>query len=80
MYAQDKYDKAMASLDDKEKRVVMAETMLEATLQYESRQSKASSEPNSTKKTSMLSFDLGWRKLNDTGNNVPGDNNGHQQQ
>ncbi|XP_057801390.1 uncharacterized protein LOC131016707 isoform X2 [Salvia miltiorrhiza] len=42
---QEKYDKAMAALDDKEKRVVMAETMLEATLQYESGQSKASSSP-----------------------------------
>ncbi|KAG6401492.1 hypothetical protein SASPL_138349 [Salvia splendens] len=42
---QEKCDKAMASLDDKEKRVVMAETMLEATLQYESGQSKASSLP-----------------------------------
>lgn len=43
MYAQEKYDKAMGALDAKEKRVVMAETMLEATLQYESGQSKASS-------------------------------------
>ncbi|KAG6386333.1 hypothetical protein SASPL_155229 [Salvia splendens] len=59
---QEKYDNAMGALDDKEKRVVMAETMLEATLQYESGQSKASS-PNSTKKTGLLSFGLGWRKV-----------------
>lgn len=42
---QEKYDLAMAALVDKEKRVVMAETTLEATLQYESGQSKASSSP-----------------------------------
>ncbi|XP_057801389.1 uncharacterized protein LOC131016707 isoform X1 [Salvia miltiorrhiza] len=77
---QEKYDKAMAALDDKEKRVVMAETMLEATLQYESGQSKASSSPNSTKKTGLLSFGLGWRKgKDDTDNNVPDDSDGHQE-
>ncbi|XP_077214009.1 uncharacterized protein LOC143880474 isoform X2 [Tasmannia lanceolata] len=38
---QEKYEEAMASLAQMEKRVVMAETMLEATLQYQSSQVKA---------------------------------------
>lgn len=38
---QEKYDKAMASINEMEKRAVMAESMLEATIQYESGQSKA---------------------------------------
>lgn len=42
---QDKYEKAMASLAEMEKRVVMAESMLEATLQYESGQVKATASP-----------------------------------
>lgn len=42
---QEKYEKAMASVADMEKRVVMAESMLEATLQYESGQVKAPSSP-----------------------------------
>ncbi|GER57300.1 Ypt/Rab-GAP domain of gyp1p superfamily protein [Striga asiatica] len=44
---QEKYDKAMADLAQMEKRAVMAESMLEATLQYESGQSKALSSPRS---------------------------------
>lgn len=44
-YTQEKYEKAMASLAETEKRVVIAESMLEATLQYESGQSKAQSSP-----------------------------------
>lgn len=42
---QEKYDKAMQSIAEMQKRVVMAESMLEATLQYESGQSKALSSP-----------------------------------
>lgn len=42
---QEKYEKAMASLAEMEKRVVMAESMLEATLQYQSGQVKAQSSP-----------------------------------
>lgn len=42
---QEKYEKATASIAEMEKRVVMAESMLEATLQYESGQSKAHSSP-----------------------------------
>ncbi|ERM95683.1 hypothetical protein AMTRI_Chr08g165430 [Amborella trichopoda] len=38
---QEKYEEAMASLAQMEKRVVMAESMLEATLQYQSSQVKA---------------------------------------
>ncbi|KAG9453720.1 hypothetical protein H6P81_006624 [Aristolochia fimbriata] len=38
---QEKYEEAMASLAAMEKRVVMAETMLEATLQYQNGQGKA---------------------------------------
>ncbi|KAJ1391307.1 Rab-GTPase-TBC domain [Sesbania bispinosa] len=72
---QEKYEKAMTSIADMEKRVVMAESMLEATLQYESGQSKALSSPragrvqsprleNSTRKIGLLSFGLGWRDKN----------------
>jgi hypothetical protein len=40
-YVQEKYEEAMASLVQMENRAVMAETMLEATLQYQSSQQKA---------------------------------------
>lgn len=42
---QEKYEKAMASVAQMEKRAVMAETMLEATLQYESGQAKVQNSP-----------------------------------
>ncbi|XP_010693109.2 uncharacterized protein LOC104906093 [Beta vulgaris subsp. vulgaris] len=42
---QEKYDKVVASLAEMEKRVVMAESMLEATLQYQSGQMKAQPSP-----------------------------------
>lgn len=42
---EEKYEKATAALAQMEKRVVMAESMLEATLQYESGQVKALSSP-----------------------------------
>ncbi|KAL3825940.1 hypothetical protein ACJIZ3_021969 [Penstemon smallii] len=42
---EEKYEKSTASLAQMEKRAVMAESMLEATLQYESGQSKALSSP-----------------------------------
>ncbi|KAK4392192.1 TBC1 domain family member 8 [Sesamum angolense] len=68
---QEKYNKAMSSLAEMEKRAVMAESMLEATLNYESGQNKASSSPRfgrvesprdaSTKKTGILPFGLSWR-------------------
>ncbi|PIN08045.1 Ypt/Rab GTPase activating protein [Handroanthus impetiginosus] len=70
---QEKYDKAMASHAQMEKRAVMAETMLEATLQYESGQNKALSSPRHgrvesprepAKRTGLLSFGLGWRDRN----------------
>ncbi|XP_059667735.1 uncharacterized protein LOC132313096 isoform X2 [Cornus florida] len=70
---QEKYEKAMASLAQMEKRVVMAESMLEATLQYESGQKGLSSprslHPDSaqdqpTRKMGLLSFGLGWRDKN----------------
>lgn len=38
---QEKYEEAMSALAQMEKRAVMAETMLEATLQYQSGQVKA---------------------------------------
>jgi hypothetical protein len=38
---QEKYEEAMASFAQMENRAVMAETMLEATLQYQSSQQKA---------------------------------------
>ena len=45
MLMQEKYEEAIASLAEMEKRVVMAESMLEATLQYQSGQSKAQPSP-----------------------------------
>ena len=42
---QEKHNKALASIAEMEKRVVMAESMLEATLQYESGQVKALASP-----------------------------------
>ncbi|TXG49634.1 hypothetical protein EZV62_025509 [Acer yangbiense] len=45
---QEKYEEAIASLADMEKRVVMAESMLEATLQYQSGQLKAQPSPRSS--------------------------------
>ncbi|CAI0442930.1 unnamed protein product [Linum tenue] len=66
---QEKYEEAMASLAEMEKRVVMAESMLEATLQYQSGQLKTVPSPRSvvllykqetpTRKSGL--FGLGWR-------------------
>ncbi|EPS62801.1 hypothetical protein M569_11988 [Genlisea aurea] len=69
---QDKYEESVAALAEMEKRAVMAESMLEATLQYQSGQNRVSlPSPRSTlqqqqqqssdsnKKTSL--FGLGWR-------------------
>lgn len=71
---QEKYEKAMASLAEMEKRAVMAESMLEATLHYQSGQVKAHSSPgvarnqgstqDNTRKTGLLPFGLGWRDRN----------------
>lgn len=44
---QEKYEEATASIAEMEKRVVMAESMLEATLQYQSGQVKAQPSPRS---------------------------------
>ncbi|KAF8395039.1 hypothetical protein HHK36_018978 [Tetracentron sinense] len=44
---QEKYEEAMASLEQMEKQVVMAESMLEATLQYQSGQVKVQPSPRS---------------------------------
>ncbi|XP_022861713.1 ecotropic viral integration site 5 protein homolog isoform X2 [Olea europaea var. sylvestris] len=72
---QEKYEKVATSLAQMEKRAVMAESMLEATLQYETGQNKASSSPrpgvgnvesphNMPTRTGLLSFGLGWRDRN----------------
>jgi phage gp46-like protein len=42
---QEKYEEAVAALAEMEKRAVMAESMLEATLQYQSGQLKAQPSP-----------------------------------
>lgn len=39
---QEKYEEAMGNIAEMEKRLVMAESMLEATLQYQSGQNKPS--------------------------------------
>ncbi|KAM0993947.1 hypothetical protein EV2_009860 [Malus domestica] len=67
---QEKYEKAMSSLTEMEKKVKVAESMLEATLQYESGQAKALSpraantQGNSTKRMGILPFGLGWGDRN----------------
>ncbi|CAN0909345.1 TBC1 domain family member 9 [Linum grandiflorum] len=77
---QDKYEEAMASLAEMEKRVVIAESVLEATLQYQSGQLKSQSSPrvqtldklqrsNSNQDTPSPTrksglFGLGWRDKN----------------
>ncbi|KAM0888142.1 hypothetical protein ACQ4PT_028500 [Festuca glaucescens] len=70
---QEKYEEAMASLAQMENRAVMAETMLEATLQYQSSQQKAFSplpspresvqdEEMQPKRINLLGpFSLSWR-------------------
>lgn len=64
---QEKYEAATTSLGEMEERLVMAESMLEATLQYQSGQHKAQPSPRSTnqepsRKISL--FGLGWRDKN----------------
>ncbi|KAK4834469.1 hypothetical protein QYF36_023325 [Acer negundo] len=65
---EEKYEKAMASLAQMEKRVVMAESTLEATLHYQSGKAKAISSPKSStvdsprRRTGL--FGLGWRDRN----------------
>ncbi|XP_019196689.1 PREDICTED: rab GTPase-activating protein 1 isoform X3 [Ipomoea nil] len=49
---QEKYEAAMASLSEMERRVVMAESMLEATLQYQSGQNKTQPSPRSAQQDS----------------------------
>ncbi|GAV84196.1 RabGAP-TBC domain-containing protein [Cephalotus follicularis] len=72
---EEKYEKAMALVAQMEKKVVMAESTLEATLQYQSGQNKALSSPRSIqnqgssvesprKRTGLLPFALGWRDRN----------------
>ncbi|PSR98208.1 GTPase-activating protein [Actinidia chinensis var. chinensis] len=71
---QEKYEKATASLAQMEKRAVMAESLLEATIQYEHGQVKAVSSPRSvrpdsprdmpSRRVGLLSFGLGWRDRN----------------
>ncbi|XP_076918503.1 uncharacterized protein LOC143578943 [Bidens hawaiensis] len=53
---EEKYEKAMTSLGQMEKRAVMAESMLEATLQYNSGQVKAQSAPAGYMHFSFSSF------------------------
>ncbi|XP_047337559.1 rab GTPase-activating protein 1-like [Impatiens glandulifera] len=70
---QEKHEKSLGMLAQMEKRVQMAESMLEATLQYEKGQNKAVSSPRSLSlesprdapvKRGLLSFGLGWRDRN----------------
>ncbi|KAF4348441.1 hypothetical protein F8388_021804 [Cannabis sativa] len=70
---QEKYEKAVASLAEMEKRVVMAESLLEATLQYQTGQVKAHCSPRSVgnqattqenTRRGILPFALGWRDRN----------------
>ncbi|CAI0442922.1 unnamed protein product [Linum tenue] len=54
---QEKYEEAMASLAEMEKRVVMAESMLEATLQYQSGQLKTVPSPRGQNPEKLLRSD-----------------------
>ncbi|XP_010516991.1 PREDICTED: ecotropic viral integration site 5 protein homolog isoform X2 [Camelina sativa] len=69
---QEKNEKLATQLAQMEKKLVTAESTLEATLQYESGQNKALSSPrfprpapeSPKKRTGFLSFGLGWRDRN----------------
>ncbi|XP_010509357.1 PREDICTED: ecotropic viral integration site 5 protein homolog isoform X1 [Camelina sativa] len=69
---QEKNEKLVTQLAQMEKKLVTAESTLEATLQYESGQNKALSSPrflrpapeSPKKRTGFLSFGLGWRDRN----------------
>ncbi|KAI3826213.1 hypothetical protein L1987_00258 [Smallanthus sonchifolius] len=92
---EEKYEQAMNSLAQMEKRVLMAESMLEATLQYDSGQVKAQAMPvpgnirpesvkdnNAAKKPGILSFGLGWRekyKGKQETSDAKSENNGYQE-
>lgn len=52
MSLQEKYEEATASLVEMEKRVVMAESMLEATLQYQTGQQKTQPSPRYSRQLS----------------------------
>lgn len=56
---QEKYEEATAALAEMEKRAVMAESMLEATLQYQSGQVKVQASPRCVKFTKCLIFYCG---------------------
>ncbi|KAM1249884.1 hypothetical protein ACFX2G_033195 [Malus domestica] len=60
---QEKYDKAMSSRTEMEKRVKVAESMLEATLQYESGQPKALSPRYMKISVSRMSYMMGSSDL-----------------
>ncbi|XP_074578015.1 uncharacterized protein LOC141834595 isoform X3 [Curcuma longa] len=59
---QEKHEEIMAALANMEKRAVMAESMLEATIQYQSGQAKSQEPLPSPRKAGLLSrpFGLGW--------------------
>ncbi|KAK6942875.1 Rab-GTPase-TBC domain [Dillenia turbinata] len=67
---QEKYEKTMAALAEMEKRAVVAESSLEATLQYESGQARALSSPRAAAEGTMRRIGLlsrpfaGWRDRN----------------
>ncbi|KAL8140727.1 hypothetical protein V2J09_006748 [Rumex salicifolius] len=70
---QEKYEKTLAALAKMEKKVVMAESTLEATLQYQSGQAKALSSPRGrqdslggrfAQQSKTLKFGLGWLDKN----------------
>ncbi|KAE9589300.1 putative Rab-GTPase-TBC domain-containing protein [Lupinus albus] len=72
---QEKYEEATTAFAEMEKRAVMAESMLEATLQYQSGQVKLQASPGSSQPVSPASksnqepkriglFGLGWRDRN----------------
>ncbi|XP_076947867.1 uncharacterized protein LOC143619931 isoform X2 [Bidens hawaiensis] len=86
---QEKYEAATTSLAEMEERLVMAESMLEATLQYQSGQHKSLPSPRSStnqelsqdtraRKVSLLSRPFGFGWLDKSKEKVVEDTNGHQ--
>ncbi|EOA23529.1 hypothetical protein CARUB_v10016722mg [Capsella rubella] len=60
---QEKYEEAVAALAEMEKRAVMAESMLEATLQYQSGQLKAQPSPRTSSKQNQFASTAIWARV-----------------
>uniref|UniRef100_A0A9I9D1P5 Rab-GAP TBC domain-containing protein n=1 Tax=Cucumis melo TaxID=3656 RepID=A0A9I9D1P5_CUCME len=68
---QEKYEQATSALAEMEKRAVMAESMLEATLQYQSGQLKAQPSPRSVHSPRSLPSDSSLRSSQESAQDFP---------